>query len=85
MRRDIITNELFYAFESGVSMGLFSGVAKALGLDPNDRAIARYEEKALIIDSFEPQVKDLSDEELAQSASFLKHVLKMEKRLTICF
>ena len=53
-------------------MGLFSGVIKALGLDPNDRAIARYEEKALIIDSFEPQVKDLSDEELAQSASFFK-------------
>ena len=43
----------------GVSMGLFSGVIKALGLDPNDRAIARYEEKASIIDSFEPQLKDL--------------------------
>ena len=53
-------------------MGLFSGVIKALGLDPNDRAIARYEEKALIIDSFEPRVKDLTDEELAQSASFFK-------------
>ena len=56
----------------GVSMGLFSGVIKALGLDPNDRAIARYEEKASIIDSFEPQLKDLTDEELAQSASFFK-------------
>lgn len=56
----------------GVSMGLFSGVIKALGLDPNDRAIARYEEKASIIDSFEPQLKDLKDEELAQSASFFK-------------
>jgi preprotein translocase subunit SecA len=56
----------------GVSMGLFSGVIKALGLDPNDRAIARYEEKALIIDSFEPQIKDLTDEELTQSASFFK-------------
>ena len=53
-------------------MGLFSGVIKALGLDPNDRAIARYEEKALIIDSFEPQIKDLTDEELTQSASFFK-------------
>ena len=53
-------------------MGLFSGVIKALGLDPNDRAIARYEEKASIIDSFEPQLKDLTDEELAQSASFFK-------------
>lgn len=53
-------------------MGLFSGVIKALGLDPNDRAIARYEEKASIIDSFEPQLKDLKDEELTQSASFFK-------------
>ncbi|MBP8684731.1 MAG: preprotein translocase subunit SecA, partial [Synergistaceae bacterium] len=51
---------------------MFSGVIKALGLDPNDRAIARYEEKASIIDSFEPQLKDLTDEELAQSASFFK-------------
>ncbi len=53
-------------------MGLFSGVIKALGLDPNDRAIARYEERASIIDSFELQVKDLTDEELTQSASFFK-------------
>ncbi|MDD4160079.1 MAG: preprotein translocase subunit SecA, partial [Synergistaceae bacterium] len=57
-------------------MGLFSGVIKALGLDPNDRAIARYEEKASIIDSFEPQIKDLTDEELAQSASFFKSRLE---------
>ena len=57
-------------------MGLFSGVIKALGLDPNDRAIARYEEKASIIDSFEPQVKDLTDEELAQSASFFRERLE---------
>ncbi len=53
-------------------MGLFSGVIKALGLDPNDRAIARYEEKATIIDSFEPQVKELTDEELSQSSSFFR-------------
>ncbi|NLD06152.1 MAG: preprotein translocase subunit SecA, partial [Synergistaceae bacterium] len=51
---------------------MFSGVIKALGLDPNERAIARYEEKASIIDSFEPQVKDLTDEELARSALFFK-------------
>lgn len=53
-------------------MGLFSGVIKALGLDPNDRAIARYEEKASIIDSFEPQMKKLTDEELAMSASLFR-------------
>lgn len=46
-------------------MGLFNSVIKALGFDPNDRAIARYEEKAKIIDSFEPEVQKLSDSELA--------------------
>lgn len=48
-------------------MGLFKGVIKALGFDPNDRAIARYEEKSKIIDSFEPEVQKLSDEELART------------------
>lgn len=62
-------------------MGLFSGVIKALGLDPNDRAIARYEEKALIIDSFEPLVKELTDEELARSASFFKARIERGERL----
>ena len=38
-------------------MGFFNGVIKALGFDPNDRAIAKYEEKAAIIDSFEESVK----------------------------
>ena len=57
-------------------MGLFSGVIKALGLDPNDRAIARYEEKASIIDSFEFQMKELTDEELARSSSFFKSRLE---------
>ncbi len=57
-------------------MGLFSGVIKALGLDPNDRAIARYEEKASIIDSFELQMKELTDEELARSSSFFKSRLE---------
>ncbi|MCE5201059.1 MAG: preprotein translocase subunit SecA [Synergistaceae bacterium] len=56
-------------------MGLFSGVIKALGLDPNDRAIARYEEKAAIIDSFEPEVQKLSNEELAGSMAFFKERL----------
>lgn len=46
-------------------MGLFSSVIKALGFDPNDRAIARYEEKAKIIDSFETEAQKLSDGELA--------------------
>ena len=62
-------------------MGLFSGVIKALGLDPNDRAIARYEEKASIIDSFEPQIKELTDEELAMSSSLFRD--RLEKGETL--
>lgn len=53
-------------------MGLFSGLIKAFGLDPNDRAIARYEERALVVDSYEPQMKLLTDEELAGSAAHFK-------------
>ena len=49
-------------------MGFLNGIIKAIGLDPNDRAIAKYEKKAEIIDSYEPETEKLSDEELAQSA-----------------
>ena len=49
-------------------MGFLNGVIKALGLDPNDRAVAKYEKKTQIIDSLEPEVEKLSDEELARSA-----------------
>mgnify|MGYP001210683268 CR=1 FL=1 len=56
-------------------MGLFSGVIRALGLDPNDRAIARYEEKAEVINSFEPEVEKLNDEELSRSAEFFRNKL----------
>ena len=53
-------------------MGVFSGVIKALGLDPNDRAIAKYEEKTTVIDSYEESLKKLTDEELAQSATLFR-------------
>jgi len=46
-------------------LGLFNTVVKALGFDPNDRAVARYAEKAKIIDSLEAEQKKLSEEELA--------------------
>ena len=49
-------------------MGFLNGIIKAIGLDPNDRAIAKYEKKAEIIDSYESETEKLSDEELAQSA-----------------
>ena len=66
-------------------MGFFNGVIKALGFDPNDRAIAKYEEKAAIIDSFEESVKKLTDEELAESSVVFKERLDMAKLwMTLC-
>lgn len=57
-------------------MGLFNSMVKALGFDPNDRAIARYEEKAKIIDSFEPELQTLSDEDLAKTKEIFQARLK---------
>ena len=56
-------------------MGFFNGVIKALGFDPNDRAVAKYDKKTEIIDSYEAEVEKLSDEELAQSAVIFKERL----------
>ena len=56
-------------------MGFLSGVIKAMGFDPNDRAVAAYAKKAEIIDSYEADLEKLSSEELAQSASFFKERL----------
>ena len=58
--------------EGGISVGFINKVAKALGLDPNDRAIARYEERAAVVDSFEPAAQKLSDEELASSVNYFR-------------
>jgi preprotein translocase subunit SecA len=62
-------------------LGLFSGVVKALGLDPNDRLIAKYEEKAAVIDSLEPETQKLTDAELANSFSFFHE--RLEKGETL--
>lgn len=56
-------------------MGFLNGVIKALGFDPNDRAVAKYEKKTEIIDSYEAELEKLSDEELAQSAVIFKERL----------
>ena len=53
-------------------MGLVKSFIKKIGLDPNDRLIARYEKTVEIIDSYEPEIQKLSDEELAQSAAFFR-------------
>lgn len=62
-------------------MGIFSGIIKALGYDPNDRAIAKYEKIADIIDSYEDRVKELTDQELAQSVSIFR--TRLEKGETL--
>ena len=67
--------------EGGISVGFINKVAKALGLDPNDRAIARYEEKAAVVDSFEPQAQKLSDEELAGSVNYFRERLSKGETL----
>ncbi|MCD7951604.1 MAG: preprotein translocase subunit SecA [Synergistaceae bacterium] len=56
-------------------MGFLNGVIKALGFDPNDRAVAKYEKKTEIIDSYEAELEKLTDEELAQSAVIFKERL----------
>ncbi|MDO4561342.1 MAG: preprotein translocase subunit SecA [bacterium] len=56
-------------------MGFLNGVIKALGFDPNDRAIAKYEKRTEIIDSYEAELEKLSDEDLAQSAAIFKERL----------
>lgn len=53
-------------------MGFLDGVIKALGFDPNDRAIAKYEKKAEAVDSYEDGLQSLTDEELAKSAEIFK-------------
>ncbi|MDL2297570.1 preprotein translocase subunit SecA [Synergistaceae bacterium OttesenSCG-928-D05] len=55
---------------------MLGGVIKALGFDPNDRALARYEERANIIDSFEPEMQKLSDEDLSQTKEIFKQRLE---------
>lgn len=57
-------------------MGILSKIAKSLGLDPNDRAIAKYQEKAKLVDSYEEEVRKLSDAELADSARIYKERIK---------
>lgn len=57
-------------------MGILSGVVKALGFDPNDRALAKYEERVKIIDSYEAEVQELSDEELARTKEIFQRRLE---------
>ncbi len=49
-------------------MGFFSSIMQKLGLRPNEFLIAKYEELANVINSYEEEIGKMSDEELAQSA-----------------
>ncbi|MDO5116470.1 MAG: preprotein translocase subunit SecA [Synergistaceae bacterium] len=62
-------------------MGFLNGVVKALGFDPNDRAIAKYEKKAELIEGREAEIEKLSDEELARSAAFYRERLEKGESL----
>ncbi|MEG1641746.1 MAG: preprotein translocase subunit SecA [Synergistaceae bacterium] len=63
-------------------MGILNKIAKTLGLDPNDRAIAKYLEKTKIIDSYAEEVGKLTDAELAESAKIFKERLVNGETLT---
>lgn len=67
--------------KGGVILGLFNGIIKALGFDSNDRALARYEATTKVIDSYEPKMKELPDEELAKSTLFFRE--RLEKGETL--
>ena len=55
---------------------MFKGLLKALGLDPNDRIIARYSDKADEITALGPEVQKLPDEELAGSTALYRERLE---------
>ncbi|MDR1516078.1 MAG: preprotein translocase subunit SecA [Synergistaceae bacterium] len=51
---------------------MLKGLLKVLGLDPNDRIIARYSDKANEVTALGPEIERLSNEELAASAAFYR-------------
>ena len=60
---------------------MLKSVLKALGLDPNDRAVARYREQAVRIRELESEVSALSDEELEQSTVLFRGRLEQGESL----
>lgn len=58
---------------------MLKGLKRALGLDPNDRALKKYREIVEVINSLEEEVRPLSDEELASTMiSFRERLSKGE-------
>jgi preprotein translocase subunit SecA len=58
---------------------MLKGLKRALGLDPNDRALKKYRETVQVINSLEEEVSQLSDEELASTMiSFRERLSKGE-------
>ena len=60
---------------------MLKSVLKALGLDPNDRTVARYREQAVRIRELESEVSALTDEELAGSTVFFRGRLEQGESL----
>ena len=60
---------------------MLKSVLKALGLDPNDRLVARYREKAVAIGELAEEVAKLSNQELAESATYFRERLEQGETL----
>ncbi len=55
---------------------MFDSIKRALGLDPNERALKRYRATVEAINALEPSVSGLSDEELSGSANLFRSRLE---------
>ena len=55
---------------------MFESLVKALGLDPNDRAIKRYRERVDRINALEMEVSSWDDSTLAASSERFRERLK---------
>ncbi|MDR1133749.1 MAG: preprotein translocase subunit SecA [Synergistaceae bacterium] len=60
---------------------MLKGILKALGLDPNDRLMARYSDAAFEIGRLEENTKQISDGELANSAALFRERLEKGEAL----
>ena len=56
-------------------MGFFDSIMQKMGFRRNEFLISKYEGLVNVIDSYEEEVQQLSDEELAQSANFFRERL----------
>lgn len=60
---------------------MLKGLKRALGLDPNDRALKKYREIVQVINSLEEDIRQLSDEELASTMKTFRERLSKGETL----